>query len=147
MEVLIVNIGNVGEAKVLGKFVELGCQVYIPFGDGSTVDLIAEFNGKLNRIQIKSTAKGGNGSLSFSICSTTLRKGGEIAKHIYNSTEIDYFALYSSITDEVYLLPIKDAPTRKFALRYKEPYTNSSHKTEDYLLSNFISKVAPSVHK
>ena len=26
-------IGNVGEAKTLSKFVELGIPVYIPFGD------------------------------------------------------------------------------------------------------------------
>ena len=62
------NIGNLGEAKVLAKFVELGVQVYIPFGDGSTVDLVADFNGKLNRIQIKSTEKDTDGSLVFSIC-------------------------------------------------------------------------------
>ena len=66
------NIGNLGEAKVLAKFVELGIQVYIPFGDGSTADLIADFNGKLNRIQIKSTEKDSDGSLVFSICSTTV---------------------------------------------------------------------------
>lgn len=86
------NIGNLGEAKVLAKFVELGVQVYIPFGDGSTVDLVADFNGKLNRIQIKSTEKDTDGSLVFSICSTTVRAGGEIQKHIYSADEIDYFA-------------------------------------------------------
>ena len=48
-------IGNIGQAKVLSKFVELGIPVYTPFGEGYTVDLIAEFNGKLNRIQIKTT--------------------------------------------------------------------------------------------
>ena len=69
------NIGNLGEAKVLAKFVELGIQVYTPFGDGSVVDLIADFNGKLNRIQVKSTEKDANGALIFSICSTTIQKG------------------------------------------------------------------------
>ena len=52
--------------------------------------------------------------------------------------EIDYFALYSSVTDEVYLLPIKESPTKKFSLRYKEPYSSKSHKAEDYLLTNFL---------
>ena len=132
------NIGNLGEAKVLAKFVELGIQVYLPFGDGSTVDLVAEFNGKLNRIQIKSTEKDSNGALVFSICSTTVRSGGELQKHIYSSEEIDYFALYSSITDEVYLLPIEEAPTKKFSLRYKEPYSSISHKAEDYLITKIL---------
>ena len=134
------NIGNLGEAKVLAKFVELGIQVYTPFGDGSVVDLIADFNGKLNRIQVKSTEKDANGALIFSICSTTIQKGGEIKKHIYSDMEIDYFALYSSITDEVYLLPVKEAPTKKFSLRYKEPYNIKSNKAEDFLITNFIDK-------
>lgn len=132
------NIGKLGEAKVLTKFIELGIQVYLPFGEGSSVDLIAEFNGKLNRIQVKSTEKDNNGTLIFSICSTTLQEGGKIQKHIYSTNEIDYFALYSSVTDEVYLLPIKEAPTKKFSLRYKEPYSSKSHKAEDYLLTNFL---------
>ena len=45
------NIGNIGEAKVLTKFVELGFPVYIPFGDNEKADLIVEFNGKLNKIR------------------------------------------------------------------------------------------------
>ena len=132
------NIGKLGEAQVLTKFIELGIQVYFPFGEGSSVDLIAEFNGKSNRIQVKSTEKDNNGTLIFSICSTTLQEGGKIQKHIYSTNEIDYFALYSSVTDEVYLLPIKEAPTKKFSLRYKEPYSSKSHKAEDYLLTNFL---------
>lgn len=132
------NIGNLGEAKVLTKFTELGIQTYIPFGDGSTVDLIAEFNGKLNKIQVKSTAIENNGSLNFSICSTTLHTGGEIQKHIYSNEEIDYFALYSYITDEVYLLPINEAPSKKFTLRYKEPYKVNSNKAKDYLIDNYF---------
>ena len=43
------GVGNIGEAKVLCKFVELGIPVYLPFGDNERSDLIAEFNGKLNK--------------------------------------------------------------------------------------------------
>ena len=44
------NIGNIGEVKVLAKFVELGIPVYLPFRDNEKADLIADFNGKLNKI-------------------------------------------------------------------------------------------------
>ena len=44
------RIGNIGEAAVLNKFVEMQIPVYIPFGDNESADLIAEFNGKLNKI-------------------------------------------------------------------------------------------------
>lgn len=42
--------GNIGEAVVLSEFVKRGTQVSIPFGDNARYDLIAEFNGKLNKI-------------------------------------------------------------------------------------------------
>lgn len=49
------QLGNIGEAKVLAKFVELKVPIYIPFGDNKKADLIAEFNGKLNKIQVKTS--------------------------------------------------------------------------------------------
>ena len=36
------EIGNLGEIAAIKKFLELGVRVYIPFGDGNVVDLIAE---------------------------------------------------------------------------------------------------------
>ena len=36
------NIGNIGQAAVINKFIELGVNIYTPFGDGYVVDLIAE---------------------------------------------------------------------------------------------------------
>lgn len=49
------SIGNIGEAQVLYEFVKRGIPVYIPFDDGYEVDLIAIFNGKPQRIQVKTT--------------------------------------------------------------------------------------------
>ena len=72
------RIGNIGEAKTLAKFVELGIPVYIPFGDNEKVDLIAEFKGKLNKLQIKTSIKAENGKMIFSLNSSTLhRKNGQ----------------------------------------------------------------------
>lgn len=47
------RIGNIGEAKTLSKFVELQIPVCISFGDCERYDMVAEFNGKLNKIQCK----------------------------------------------------------------------------------------------
>lgn len=41
------RIGNIGEAKVLYKFVSLHIPVYQAFGDNERSDLVADFNGKL----------------------------------------------------------------------------------------------------
>ena len=42
--------GNIGEAVILAEFMKKGISVSIPFGDNARYDLIAEFNGKLNKI-------------------------------------------------------------------------------------------------
>ena len=83
------NIGNIGEAKALAKFVELGIQVYLPFGDNERSDLIADFGGKLNRIQVKTSVKTENGTVLFDLTSSTMhRKNG--VKHKYTPDEIDF---------------------------------------------------------
>lgn len=41
------QLGNIGEAKALSKFVELQVPVYQAFGDNEKSDLIADFNGRL----------------------------------------------------------------------------------------------------
>jgi hypothetical protein len=64
------RIGNLGEAKVLCKFVELGIPVYLPFGDNEKADLIADFNGKLNKIQIKTSKKAEDGKMIFDLNSS-----------------------------------------------------------------------------
>ena len=45
--------GNIGESKILYEFIKRGIQVSIPFGDNARYDLIADFGGKLNKIQVK----------------------------------------------------------------------------------------------
>ena len=88
---------------------------------------------------INLTTKDENGSLPFSICSTTIRADGEIHKHFYTEEEIDYYALYSSTTDEVYLLSVKEAPNRKVTIRYKEPYASTSKRAQDYLIEKILA--------
>ena len=44
------QLGNIGEVRVLSEFVKLGVPCYLPYGDGNRYDLIADFNGKLNKI-------------------------------------------------------------------------------------------------
>ena len=101
------QIGNIGEAKVLSEFVRLGIPVYLPFGDNEKADLIAEFNGKLNKIQVKSSQKIIEDKVRFSLVSSTIHRQNGV-KHIYTENEIDYFALYNLERDKVYLISIND---------------------------------------
>ena len=135
------NIGNIGEAKVLAKFVQLGIPVYLPFGDNEKADLIAEFNGKLNKIQVKTSIKADNGKMIFSLVSSTIhRKNG--TKHIYSSDEIDYFACYNVERDKIFLIDVNEAPDTSIIIRYKNPKNNQNKNIKfesDYLIDNVLN--------
>lgn len=44
------QLGNIGEAKL----VSMNIPVYVSFGDNEKADLVADFNGKLNKLQVNS---------------------------------------------------------------------------------------------
>ena len=134
------NIGSIGEAKALCKFVELGIPVYIPFGDNEKSDLIAEFNGKLNRIQVKTCVKAKNGMMKFDLTSSTSHRGnGE--KHVYTKEEIDYFICYNVARDKLFLIPVEEANDKGIIIRYEKPKNNQVKGIrfeEDYLLETSL---------
>lgn len=136
-------VGNVGEAKVLAKFVEYGIPVYLLFGDNERADLIAEFNGKLNKIQVKTSLKAENGVMVFNCCSsTTHRKNGK--KYSYDKTQIDYFAFYNIQRDKIFLLPVEDCPVTSVAIRYEKPHSEQIigiRMETDYLLEKVLGKI------
>ena len=133
------NIGNIGEAKVLCKFVEMGIPVYLPFGDNERSDLIADFNGKLNRIQVKTSVKAENGKMVFDLTSSTAhRKNG--VHHKYDEKEIDYFACYNIARDKIFLIPV-DEPRAGITIRYEKPKNGqvlNINFEEDYLIENLL---------
>lgn len=139
------QIGNIGEVKALAKFVELGIPVYLPFGDNEKADLVADFNGKLNRIQIKTSLKAEDGKMLFSIVSSTVhRKNG--VKHIYDNSEIDYFVLYNIERDALFLISINepDLPKENITIRYTEPKSRNQHHLfmeNEYLLETVIARL------
>ena len=134
------SIGNIGEAKVLCKFVELNIPVYVPFGDNEKADLVAEFNGKLQKIQVKTSVKAENGKMSFDLTSSTVhRKNG--LKHKYTQNEIDYFALYNIERDIVLLFKVPETPINAITIRYEKPLNNQEkyiNYEQDYLIENRI---------
>ena len=136
------RIGNLGEIKVISKFIEYDIPVYIPFGDCEKADLIAEFNGKLNKIQVKTSIEAKNGKMKFNLSSCTFhRKNG--VRHIYNKNEIDYFACYNIERDKVFLLPIEFAPATSITIRFEQPKNNQLKNVimeDKFLIDNMLNK-------
>lgn len=139
------QIGNIGEVKTLSKFVELGVPVYLPFGDNEKADLIAEFGGKLNRIQVKTSCKAEDGKMVFSLVSSTVHRQNGV-KHIYTKNEIDYFALYNIERDVLMLISVNEPelPEKSITIRYTKPKSTNQFKTfmeNDYLLETTLSNL------
>ena len=134
------RIGNIGEAAVLNAFVSLGIPVYLPFGDTEKADLIAEFHGKLNRIQVKTSIEAVNGSYTTDLRSCKNHKTTPETFH-YTEKDIDYFAVYNIARKVVCLIPVNEAPDSAISLRYEMPKNNQHSKIkleQDYLLENMI---------
>lgn len=134
------RVGNIGEAAVLNKFVEMEIPVYIPFGDNESADLIAEFNGKLNKIQVK-TSESKELEYVVSLRSSTIRHGKDYRK-VYNENDIDYFAVYNVYSKILVLLPIKEFANRvAIKINIVPRNTHNQHKAfnwNDYTFEKII---------
>lgn len=134
------SVGNIGEVKVLAKFVELGIPVYLPFGDNEKADLIADFNGKLNKIQVKTSIKAEDGKMIFDITSSTQHRKNGI-KHVYTPEEIDYFACYNIERQCILLFKVNEVPNTSITVRYEKPKNGQIVEIrleEDYLIDKIL---------
>lgn len=135
------QLGNIGEAKTLAKFVEMMIPTYVAFGDNEKSDLIADFKGKLNRIQVKTSQKCDDGKITIDLTSST-KKEGKRQRHIYSAEEIDYFSVYNLESDTLLLFPISEFEG-KTAVTFRVPYkpSNNQYKSvnwEDYTFDKII---------
>ena len=135
------RLGNIGEIKTISKLVEMQIPVYQAFGDIEKADIVAEFNGKLNKIQVKTSELFENNSFIVDLKSSTIRNKINYY-HKYNSKEIDYFAIYNLGADILLLLPIEDFEERT-SIRINIPYKPSHNQYqainwEDYTFDKII---------
>ena len=140
------SIGNIVELQCISKFIELGYEVSIPYGNGAKYDFVADVNGEFLRIQCKSCSnpksKGVAGGYDTSaIQITTMSQTTNTQKtvrHLYTKEQIDYFATYYN--GQVYLIPVEECSTSK-TLRFSPPQNgnNNYNKAEDYEIEKIIN--------
>lgn len=133
--------GNIGEAMAISLFVKHGIPIAIPFGDNEKYDLIAEFNGKLNKIQVKtSISKAENGTVTFDVTSSSLHRKN-VSKAKYTKNDIDYFFCYNIETNKSFLIEAPETPVNMITIRI-DPPKNKQVKNiryeKDYLFENVI---------
>lgn len=109
--------------------------VSIPYCDNAVYDMIAEFNGRLNKIQVKFC--GGeilNNSVSCS-CYSTRNPLTNPHKEGYNG-EVDYFAFYILAFDCCILVPIDYVGDRK-SIRVRTTPSKNNQQENITLASDF----------
>lgn len=133
--------GNIGESIVLAEFIKRGIQVSIPFGDNARYDLIAEFNGKLNKIQVKYCNQlNDTGSVSCPCASSTNHTTN---KHLSTyENDVDYMCFYLACWDIITIVPIEQIETKKtISFRLDKPKTTnqfSVNLVEDYSFDKIL---------
>ncbi len=96
--------GNLGLGKAIDYFTSCSIPVAIPLNDTQKYDLIADFNGKLQRISVK-TSRCTDNNISFSVqLRNTGGSSGENKTRPFDNTSCDYVFVYTA-NEELYLIP------------------------------------------
>ncbi len=96
--------GDLGELKVATDLVARGCDLYIPFGEDSDYDLIADYEGRLHRVQVKYTTSDGR-VITVRCRSHSLTKGKVRRTKIYTAAMVDWIVVFDATTDRCYYVP------------------------------------------
>ena len=133
--------GILTELQCITASNELGYHISIPYGENSRYDFIADVNGRLLRIQVKSASpvKGSeNLAFCFSCRSTRVNSQGNLSRK-YSKNEIDFFCTF--YRGKCYLVPVEECSTEK-TLRFEKPKTNANvNLAEDYELEKQLIKI------
>lgn len=133
--------GRLTESLVLSYILKLGYSVSIPFGDKDKYDQIWDINGKLLRIQVKTSRLNekeknpSNVSIRFN-CKSTVN--GTCKK--YTSADIDYFATWWD--NKVYLVPVEECSVEK-CLRFTSSQPNQPNISwaKDYEVEEVLKRL------
>ena len=96
--------GDLAELKVGADLIDRGCRLSIPFGEDSDYDLIADYEGRFHRVQVKYARS--DGQIVVIRCrSHSLTMGRVRATKHYTPSMIDWIAAYDPTTECCYYCP------------------------------------------
>ena len=133
--------GNLTELQCITSFYELGYTVSIPYGENSRYDFIADVQGKLLRVQVKTSSIAEDKSYIEFSCRSSRSNASGCYNRSYTSEEIDYFATYYD--GHCYLVPVRECSTAK-KLRFTPPKNGQVvgiNFAKDYELQTQLNKI------
>jgi Holliday junction resolvase-like predicted endonuclease len=95
--------GDLAELKVAADLSTRGCRLSIPFGEDHDYDLIADYQGRLHRVQVKYTESDGR-VIIVRTRSHSLTSGRIRATKHYTARMVDWIAVYDRTTDRCYYI-------------------------------------------
>lgn len=111
-------------------------------GENSRYDLIADIDGILIRVQVKTSRYKDEEKNSIIFACRSSHTNSQGTKNVrYTKKEIDYFATYWN--NECYLIPVEECSVEK-TLRFSIPkngQTKGISFANDYLLENILNKI------
>ena len=97
--------GNLGLAKAINYFVSHSIPVSIPLNDTQKYDLIADFNGKLQRVSVKTSRNTHTNGKSYEVqLRNTGGSSGKSVIRLFDNESADYLFVYTA-DDKMYLIP------------------------------------------
>jgi PD-(D/E)XK endonuclease len=96
--------GDLAELKVAADLAERGCSISFPYGEDCDYDLIADFEGRLHRVQVKYTESDGR-VIGVRCRSHSLTNGKVRRTKCYTAKTVDWIAAYDRTSDRCYYVP------------------------------------------
>jgi PD-(D/E)XK nuclease superfamily protein len=96
--------GDLAELKVAADLADRGCRISIPYGEDCDYDLIADYEGRLHRVQVKYTQSDGRVIL-VRCFSHSLTNGKVRATKMYTAETVDWIAVYDCTTKRCFYCP------------------------------------------
>ena len=130
--------GQLSEARALYEFQKYHIPVCLPWGDNERYDMIAEFDGKFNRIQVKTSNEEENGAICcWARSSTNHTTNKKLSSY---EGEVDYFVFVNQTHDLIALVPIEDLEGQKSIRLRLTPPANGQTKGIRYFADYAFDK-------
>lgn len=118
------KVGEISEAAIIARFLQLGYVVLTPYGGNQRYDLVIEdADGQLWRVQCK-TAWIDEDSTTLVFNTAIANVTGRNRQLRHYRGQCDYFAVYCEKLNRVYLIPVDQVGTAKAHLRLTQVKKN-----------------------
>ena len=133
--------GDLAELKIATDLIDRGCRISIPFGEDCDYDLIADYEGRLHRVQVKYTRSDGRFIL-VRCRSHSLTNGKVRVTKLYTAEMVDWIAVYDCTSERCFYCPSSELGAGRATLTLRlQPARNGQRigirNAEDYAEPDF----------